>query len=105
MARPPAHPDTPPDTALLLSEVGARLRQARIAQGMNLHQLARLTGISAPALSLIETGKRDPRLSTLGRVARALRMPLSDVMGHPQPDPDAPAQPAPGDGYDLDAYR
>ncbi|UYP67831.1 helix-turn-helix transcriptional regulator [Thalassobacter stenotrophicus] len=41
-------------------------------------QLARLTGISAPALSLIETGKRDPRLTTLKRIADALRAPPAD---------------------------
>ena len=41
-------------------------------QGLSLEQLARLTGISAPALSLIENGERDPRLATLNRIAEAL---------------------------------
>ncbi len=35
------------------------LRALRADQELTLEQLARLTGISAPALSLIETGKRD----------------------------------------------
>lgn len=90
--------DTP-----LLAEVGQRLRQARLARGLNLHQLARLTGISAPALSLIETGKRDPRLTTLGKIAAALRHPLSDLLR--DPEGEASANPASDDGYDLEDYR
>ena len=49
----------------LLADAGHRIRETRAAQGLSLEQLARLTGISGPALSLIETGKRDPRLTTL----------------------------------------
>ena len=49
----------------LLTAVGQRIRAIRAQQSLNLDQLARLTGISAPALSLIETGKRDARLTTL----------------------------------------
>jgi len=58
-------------------DAGKRIRETRGAQGLSLEQLARLTGISAPALSLIETGKRDPRLTTLKRIADALRQPLA----------------------------
>ena len=47
----------------LLVDAGRRIREARTEQALSLEQLARLTGISAPALSLIETGKRDPRLT------------------------------------------
>lgn len=87
----------------LLAEVGHRLRQARLARGLNLHQLARLTGISAPALSLIETGKRDPRLTTLSKVAAALRLPLAELL---ESRPDAgSAPPTAGEGYDLGDYR
>jgi HTH-type transcriptional regulator, competence development regulator len=85
----------------LLADVGGRLRQARLAQGMNLHQLARLTGISAPALSLIETGKRDPRLSTLDRLATALRLPLADLVA----ERALANPPATGEGYDLGDYE
>ena len=44
----------------LLVDAGRRIREARTEQALSLEQLARLTGISAPALSLIETGKRRP---------------------------------------------
>ena len=53
----------------ILSEVGQRLRKTRRDRHLNFEQLARLTGISVYALSLIETGKRDPRLTTLKKIA------------------------------------
>ena len=56
----------------LLADVGYRIRETRAAQGLSLEQLARLTGISAPALSLIETGKREilprPAFSSAARL-------------------------------------
>ncbi len=64
----------------LLADVGYRIRETRAGQGLSLEQLARLTGISAPALSLIETGKRDPRLTTLKRIADALCVPPATLM-------------------------
>ncbi len=90
-----------PDTDFL-RHVGSRLRHVRTASGLNLHQLARLTGVSAPALSLIETGKRDPRLTTLARIATALRLPLSDLLEpNPSTQPDGPPDEG---GYDLGDY-
>lgn len=88
----------------LLADVGHRIRETRAAQGLSLEQLARLTGISAPALSLIETGKRDPRLTTLKRIADALRAPLATIIadGSHAAEPSAPA---PSGGYDLGEYQ
>ena len=48
-----------------LAKLGDRIRAQREICGLRLHELARLTGISASALSLIETGKRDLRVSSL----------------------------------------
>jgi HTH-type transcriptional regulator, competence development regulator len=88
----------------LLVDVGYRIRETRAAQGLSLEQLARLTGISAPALSLIETGKRDPRLTTLKRIADALRVPPTTLIadGH---GPPGSSGPAPSGGYDLGEYQ
>lgn len=87
-----------------LAEIGRRIRAVRNAQGLNLDQLARLTGISAPALSLIETGKRDARLTTLAKIAAALRVALSALLDDPSPGPDARATGA-SQGYDLGDYQ
>lgn len=88
----------------LLADAGKRIRETRAAQGLNLEQLARLTGISAPALSLIETGKRDPRLTTLKRIADALRTPLATIIADGSHTAEASA-PAPSGGYDLGEYQ
>lgn len=88
----------------LLAGAGGRIRETRVGEGLSLDQLARLTGISAPALSLIETGRRDPRLTTLSRIADALRVPLAALIADvPEPtERDAPVQ---SEGYDLGDYQ
>ena len=88
----------------LLADVGHRIRETRAAQSLNLEQLARLTGISAPALSLIETGKRDPRLTTLKRIADALRAPIPAFLADSSNIAESSA-PAPSGGYDLGEYQ
>lgn len=92
------------DLNAALAEVGARIRRVRETNGLNLHQLARLSGISAPALSLIETGKRDLRITTLYRIAGALRIRPGDLVDD-RPAADQAASVASGQGYDLEAYR
>jgi transcriptional regulator with XRE-family HTH domain len=88
----------------LLADAGRRIRETRAAQGLNLEQLARLTGISAPALSLIETGKRDPRLTTLKRIADALRVPPATLIADGS-DTFEPSASASAGGYDLGEYQ
>jgi HTH-type transcriptional regulator, competence development regulator len=88
----------------LLAHAGRRIRETRAAQSLSLEQLARLTGISAPALSLIETGKRDPRLTTLKRISDALRVPLTALIadGGSAPPPSSTSS---SEGYDLGDYQ
>jgi transcriptional regulator with XRE-family HTH domain len=88
----------------LLTDVGRRIRAIRAEQGLNLDQLARLSGISAPALSLIETGKRDARLTTVAKIAAALRVSLSTLLDDALPGPDARTKDA-SQGYDLGEYQ
>ncbi|WP_050527250.1 helix-turn-helix domain-containing protein [Pseudorhodobacter aquimaris] len=88
----------------LLADVGRRIRAIRAEQSLNLDQLARLTGISAPALSLIETGKRDARLTTMAKIAAALRVSLSTLLDDTPPGPDAKTKDA-SQGYDLGDYQ
>jgi transcriptional regulator with XRE-family HTH domain len=88
----------------LLADAGRRIREARSGQGLSLEQLARLTGISALALSLIETGKRDPRLTTLNRIADALRVPLEALISDSSGAVERSA-PSPSEGYDLGDYQ
>nr|WP_295238826.1 helix-turn-helix transcriptional regulator [uncultured Brevundimonas sp.] len=87
------------------SQVGGRIRAARESSGLNLHQLARLSGISAPALSQIETGKRDLRVSSLLRIASALRIQAGEFLGSPPPSVSGAAECGVGEGYDLEEYQ
>lgn len=89
----------------LLAEAGRRIREARAAQGLSLEQLARLTGISAPALSLIERGKRDPRLTTLKRISDALRIPLTLLIADGGTEAPPRSSTAASEGYDLGDYQ
>jgi transcriptional regulator with XRE-family HTH domain len=87
----------------LQRSIGGKVRQHRKALGLNLNDLSRLSGIAVPALSLIETGRRDVKLSTLVRLANSLRISIGDLM---LTDRDATPIPADGykqtPGYDLD---
>ena len=88
----------------LLADVGHRIRATRTAKGLSLEQLARLTGISAPAVSLIETGKRDPRLTMLKQIADALRAPLATIIADCSHTAE-PCAPSSSVGYDLGEYQ
>jgi transcriptional regulator with XRE-family HTH domain len=84
-----------------LADVGGRIRKVREAGGLKLNELALLSGLSAPALSRIETGQRDLRLSSLFRIAAALRVPLADLIE----EPSSPIASSPeGEGYNLEDY-
>jgi len=86
-----------------LADVGGRIRTLRESRGLNLHKLARLCGISASALSLIETGKRDLRVTSLYRIADALRIHAGELLDGS--DRDSVRIPSGGnEGYDLGDY-
>jgi transcriptional regulator with XRE-family HTH domain len=59
---------------------GRRLRHERSRQSKSLDTLARQAGTHAGTLSRWERGLRDPRLSTMVRLAGALEVPLSDLV-------------------------
>ena len=88
---------------LRIAEMGGRIRKIREDRGLNLHELARLSGISASALSLIETGKRDLRVSSLYRIADALRV-LSGTLLEDQSLNLKTDEISKAKGYDLGDY-
>lgn len=80
MARPASQsetPRTPPPDSLT---IGRRVRHARQTQGRTLDDVAGMAGISASALSLIENGKREPRLSVLTALATVLGTGLAELL-------------------------
>lgn len=58
-------------------EVGAQIRRLRQERGGSIRALARASGLSANALSMIERGRTSPSVSTLYKVADALRVPIT----------------------------
>ena len=44
-------------------------------------EVAAASGMTRGNFSRLEAGKHEPRLATLRRVARALRVPLADLLG------------------------
>ena len=64
--------------------VGRRVRHHRRAKGLTLEQLATEVGRAPSHLSLIENGRREPRLSLLQALATALDVPLSQLLA-PEP--------------------
>jgi XRE family transcriptional regulator, fatty acid utilization regulator len=60
--------------------LGRRLRHHRRQAGLTLAQLASRVGVSTSALSLIENGRREPRVSTLSALAGALDVEVQQLL-------------------------
>jgi transcriptional regulator with XRE-family HTH domain len=59
---------------------GARVRELREAARMTQAELARAIPTDQPRLPAIEQGTRDMHLSTMHKIARALGVPLRDLL-------------------------
>ncbi len=60
--------------------LGERLRRTREAKGLTLQQLADKTGLNMSTISLLERKARDPKISSLGKLADALEVSVSFLM-------------------------
>lgn len=58
-------------------DVGQRLRLLREERNVSMRALARRSGLSANALSMIERGLTSPSVSTLNKLAGALQVPIT----------------------------
>ena len=70
--------------ALDLATFGQRLRHLRRARGLTLAELAAKVGRAPSVLSLLENGRREPKLSLIEALARALSVPSEELL-RPQP--------------------
>jgi transcriptional regulator with XRE-family HTH domain len=61
-------------------DLGARLRAERLGQGIGLREMARRLGISASALSQIETGKAQPSVSKLFDIVNLLGVSVDGLL-------------------------
>lgn len=60
--------------------IGRRLRYLRRGQRRTLDDVSAAAGLSASALSLIENGRREAKLSVLSALAGALSVPVSELL-------------------------
>lgn len=61
-------------------DLGRRLRAERLGQGLGLREMARRLGISASALSQIETGKAHPSVSKLFDIVNLLGVSVDGLL-------------------------
>jgi len=80
--------------------VGATLQTLRQGQGLSLDELSRRAGVSKSMLSQIERNQANPTVAVVWRLANALRVDLSELLGGERPSAPAielvPAHGTPG---------
>jgi transcriptional regulator with XRE-family HTH domain len=63
-----------------VGELGTNLKAARKRLGLTQEQVAERSGVHATEISRIEAGKRDPQVSTLRRLAKAVEVPPGQLL-------------------------
>jgi predicted transcriptional regulator/transcriptional regulator with XRE-family HTH domain len=84
---------------------GQRLRHLRRARGMTLTELGERVGRAPSALSLLENGRREPKLSLIEQLATALSVPVSDLLSKQPPSRRAQFEIALADAQQDSSYR
>ncbi|QNE46377.1 helix-turn-helix domain-containing protein [Glaciihabitans sp. INWT7] len=72
-----------------LATLGQRIRHFRNEAGLTLDQLGERVGIAGSQLSLMENGRREPRLSLLQGIAGTVGIPVSQLLDDAPPTPRA----------------
>lgn len=63
----------------LMKAFGKRVAEVRKSKGVTQQQLAQDIGMSVVAIAYIETGKRWARMGTLNKIAKHLKVNISDL--------------------------
>src|SRR6185312_11921570 len=74
-----------PEVGLDLGVFGQRLRHLRRARGLTLAELGAKVGRAPSVLSLLENGRREPKLSLIEALAAALGVPADELMSRQPP--------------------
>lgn len=61
-------------------KLGNKIREHRLALGLSQEKLGELTGIDRTYISGVERGKRNPAVKNLERLAKALKVKVSDLI-------------------------
>lgn len=80
-ARALARPQDPAEViAEYLSALGGRIHAMRGERGLSQQELATRAGLDRTYISAVENGKQNVSLATVGRIAHALEVPLSELL-------------------------
>ncbi|MFT4306536.1 MAG: helix-turn-helix domain-containing protein [Microbacterium sp.] len=74
-----------PPSTIELATLGHRIRHFRLENGLTLDELGARVGVAGSHLSLIENGKREPKLSLLQQIATATGIDLSQLLSREPP--------------------
>jgi len=74
-----------PEVGLDLGVFGQRLRHFRRSRGLTLAELGARVGRAPSVLSLLENGRREPKLSLIEALAAALGVPAEELMSRQPP--------------------
>lgn len=66
-----------------MGRLGVNLREARERLGLTQEQVSDRSGVQAGEVSRIERGKRDPKVSTLEKLAAAVEVQPGDLLRDP----------------------
>lgn len=60
------------------------IRHSRKEKGITQEQLAKISGLSRSSIINFETGRRDPRVKDLKKIAHALNVPVEQLLADEQ---------------------
>ncbi|MGX7013982.1 helix-turn-helix domain-containing protein [Vagococcus silagei] len=73
------------DDLTLINQMGKNLRDLRKNKGLTMEQLANLSGVSGITISNLENGRSNPTINVLWKLAEALDITLTQLVGYAQP--------------------
>ena len=59
---------------------GEKIKHAREAMGLSQNKLAQLSGMAQSSISYLESGEKKPNLETITLIAKALDLPVSNLI-------------------------
>lgn len=65
---------------VLLKKIGNRIKEIRTEKGLSQQELAAELDYEKSNMSRLESGTTNPKIATLYRVAKALNIPLSELL-------------------------
>jgi transcriptional regulator with XRE-family HTH domain len=66
---------------MAVKRIGMRIKALRESRDWSQEKLAKRARISRGYLARLETGRHEPTLTMLGKLARALKVPVTELLG------------------------